>query len=236
MKLTLYISALLVCGSVLFGCARPAAPAQTQAPAKVSETQAPVASVSVTNAGESTAALSPSPARLGSLQADSARSEPEQALVPTLCAPSERVLFACAMKGSTKAVALCASKDVAETRGYLYYAYGTAEHPELVYPARKSPPTDRFKRTHLSFAGNTGGYAYSFANGGVKYIIYAMSGADGLAEHGLMVSKSDSRTPMATHVCREPTVVESGEDDLIDLTLSWNEDAAISRQGLPGRN
>ena len=227
MKLRFYIATLLVCGGSLSGCAR----------SSISPPLSPDARPRTTNAGEPGTA-SDFPDERNSVEAGGVPgSEPVPPLsVPTLCAPSERALFSCAIENTQKAVVICASRDAAETKGYLYYAYGSPGQMELTYPADKSPPMDRFKRTHLTFAGNTGGYAYSFVNAGIKYIVYSVSGTDALEEHGVMVMGDDSRTPLAMHDCREDTVIESEDEDLVNLTIGWKEDTTIARQGLPRRN
>jgi hypothetical protein len=221
-----YIAILLACASGLFGCARQATPDISETPHRASAARMLDQTVSGTRPNDrqnpETAQGDP-----GGIEGPLSRT--------TLCATGERVLFACSIKDSVKSVALCASADVAETRGHLYYAYGTAGRKELRYPAESAPPTARFRRTHLGYAGSTGGYAYSFVIRGIKYVVYSISGANALQEHGVIVTRDDSRKPLASYGCSERTVVESSDKNLVDLTMEWSEDEVIRREGLPGR-
>lgn len=152
---------------------------------------------------------------------------------PSMCAAQESVLFSCETQ-TGKGVSLCASGDVGQHSGYLYYAYGSPAKPEFVFPAEKRPPID-FRRTQLGFAGSTGGYAYSFENGGYRYVVYSISGAAGREEQGVLVSAGEPRTAIASQPCREGSVIEDGEARLLDLTLRWPVDPDIDRHGLPRR-
>ena len=229
-----YITILLTCASALFGCVPQANPDITKAPHGVLDAQVLGQPVSETSSSDLVTADSTARQKPTTAQSDQGEIKGPLSRT-TLCAPRERVLFACAIKTSVKSVALCASEDVAEAKGYLYYTYGTSGRKELRYPADRSPPTHRFRRTHLGYAGSTGGYAYSFVNGGIKYVVYSISGAHELQAHGVIVTRDDSRKPLASYDCRERTVIESSDENLIDLTMDWSEDEVILREGLPGR-
>lgn len=150
----------------------------------------------------------------------------------SMCAAEEAVLFSCeTTKG--KQVSLCASRGVGADQGHLYYAYGSPGNPELVFPGEKRPPTD-FRRTQLTFAGSTGGYAYSFENGGYRYIVYSVSGDEGLEDQGVLITHGDARNAVSALSCSKGSVIE--DDALLDLTLAWPADADLDRHGLPKRN
>ena len=152
----------------------------------------------------------------------------------SMCAAQEAVLFSCeTTKG--KQVSLCASRGVSADQGHLYYAYGSPENPELVFPGEKRPPTD-FKRTQLTFAGSTGGYAYSFENGGYRYIVYSVSGDEGLEDQGLLITHGDARKAVSALSCSKGSVIEDDDTALLDLTLTWPSDADLDRHGLPKSN
>jgi hypothetical protein len=152
----------------------------------------------------------------------------------SMCAGQEAVLFACkTTKG--KLVSICASRNVSADQGNLYYAYGSPAGPELVFPGHRRPPGD-FKRTQLTFAGSTGGYAYSFATGGYRYIVYSVSGAQGLEEQGVMITRGDARKAVAALPCTKGTVVEDDDPALLDITLAWPADADLEQHGLPRRD
>jgi len=152
----------------------------------------------------------------------------------SMCAAQEVVLYSCeTTKGST--VSLCASQGVGADQGYLYYAYGSPGNPELIFPGEKRPPND-FRRTQLTFAGSTGGYAYSFENGGYRYIVYSVSGAEGLEDQGVLITKGDARHAISTLSCSRGSVIEDDDTALLDLTLTWPADADLDQHGLPKRN
>jgi hypothetical protein len=150
----------------------------------------------------------------------------------SMCATQESVLFSCETTAGKRA-SLCASHDAGADRGYVYYSYGSPGEPELVFPAEKRPPTD-FSRTHLTFSGSTGGYAYSFRKDAYRYIVYSISGAEGLEDQGILITRNDPRAPISTLACRQGSVVE--DDALLDLTLTWPPDPDLELHGLPQRD
>lgn len=156
------------------------------------------------------------------------------AAMRSMCAAQEAVVFSCeTTKG--KRVSLCASRDVSADQGYLYYAYGLPGKAELVFPGEKRPPAD-FKRTHLTFAGSTGGFAYSFENGDYRYIVYSVSGAEGLEDQGVLVTKGETRNAISALSCSKGSVIEDDDSALLDLTLTWPADLDLEQHGLPKRN
>jgi hypothetical protein len=150
----------------------------------------------------------------------------------SMCATQESVLFSCETAAGKRA-SLCASHDAGADRGYVYYSYGSPGEPELVFPAEKRPPTD-FSRTHLTFSGSTGGYAYSFRKDAYRYIVYSISGAEGLEDQGILITRSDPRASISTLACRQGSVVE--DDALLDLALAWPPDPDLELHGLPQRD
>jgi hypothetical protein len=152
----------------------------------------------------------------------------------SMCAKQEVVLFSCATSKGKRA-SLCASRGVSAEQGYLYYAYGLPGNPELVFPGEKRAPAD-FKRTQLTFAGSTGGYAYSFENGGYRYIVYSVSGAEGLEDQGVLITKRDARKAISALSCSKGSVIEDDDTALLDLTLTWPADVDLDQHGLPKRN
>ncbi|MGJ7904668.1 hypothetical protein [Lysobacter sp. 1R34A] len=120
--------------------------------------------------------------------------------------------------------------------GYVYFAQGTAGHNDYLFPADKSAPARRFKRTQLGFAGNTGGYAYSFEDGGRKRIFYSVSGEMGLEEQGVMVVADGAEKPETALTCEKDSVVRNEDNVLFKFTRSWDRDAQLDKRGLPPRN
>jgi len=170
------------------------------------------------------------------LQSDKSPSKKGAIAGGSICASDEVVLFSCKIEGSEKVASLCASKDVSDERGHLYYAYGTSQGKEMVFPEGDQPPAKLFKRTQLGFSGNTGGYAYSFEVGSYKYIIYSASGANGFEDQGIMVTRDNAHKPEVSMSCEQDSVVEDEDEKVLDMVLGWDHDAVIESRGLPTRN
>lgn len=191
-----------------------------------------LASVAACAAASGAADLGMKPALAGSRTSAPPKGE---IAAGSICAATEVVLFSCETQ-TDKQASLCASKDVGTDRGYVYYTYGSPAKPELVFPAGKRPPRD-FRRTQLGFAGSTGGYAYSFENAGYRYVVYSISGEEGLEDQGVLVTtRDDPRTAITSLSCRKGSVVEDDGSGLLDLTLGWPGDPDLERHGLPKRN
>jgi len=135
------------------------------------------------------------------------------------------------VQGSNKIVSLCATPSSTDVRRF-YYAYGRPSSIELRYPSGEFP-VDAFSRTHLGFAGNTGGYAYAFKNGGYKYILYSIAGARAYERSGLIVQRDGSARALRDMSCQASTVVETVNDLTRKITREWSHDAEIESAGLP---
>ena len=87
----------------------------------------------------------------------------------TLCARDERVIFSCPVRKPAKIVSVCASKDLAQDRGYLQYRFGLPGKVELEYPRDRKSTQEKFQYTHYfrarfdttSIAFTIDGYEYS---------------------------------------------------------------------------
>lgn len=154
------------------------------------------------------------------------------AIPPTMCLKGDQPVFSCPLAGATKTVSLCAAGDVVKGTGHYYYAYGRdVSHAELTYPA--SGGQGEFTRSHLMFAGNTGGFAYAFASSGFKYVLYSISGADNLENQGLVVFKDGEDKPIKSTRCQAGKVSYAEDRSLIRPTLKWKSDPAIEDHGIP---
>ena len=150
----------------------------------------------------------------------------------SMCASTEQVFFSCPLVGRNKVVSMCAAGDVAHGAVRFYYAYGRPGASELVYPAQGQSTTDPFKRAFLSYAGGTGGYAYSFINGQYKYIVYSVSGA-GVDDGGVRVRRTGDLRAIADMKCRQGKKTEVSSGDIFHITLKWKSDPDIENHGLP---
>ncbi|ALN58155.1 hypothetical protein RDV84_18385 [Lysobacter yananisis] len=153
----------------------------------------------------------------------------------SLCAAGDDVVISCKVAGGAQLLSLCASKGVSDQSGTVYFAQGEAGKPDYVFPADKSAPAGRFKRTQLGFAGNTGGYAYSFEDGGRKRIFYSVSGERGLEEQGVLTVAGDADKAESALGCEPGSVVRNEDDALFKFTRSWDRDERIDQHGLPAK-
>src|SRR6266481_2237194 len=71
--------------------------------------------------------------------------EPQES---TLCAKDERVIFSCPIKRPARIVSVCASKDLANDRGYLQYRFGLPGKIELEYPKDRQSTQAKFQYSH----------------------------------------------------------------------------------------
>ncbi|WP_397606704.1 hypothetical protein [Silanimonas sp.] len=117
------------------------------------------------------------------------------------CGGTELTLFACSLKNG-KSVALCASPDASPTTGYVRYAFGAGESAELRFPDPLDAPGDRFRSTRVLFPSGNGRQAYSFENGGYRYIAYQLWAArDGNAARGGLMVLNARGLPLADQSC-----------------------------------
>lgn len=152
------------------------------------------------------------------------------------CGEHEVAVFSCVIKGSDKAVSLCLADSKSAPAASLRYAFGVLGKPELTFPSMRSPPMrGGFKRAHLMFAGNTGGYAYSFVNADTKYIVYSIAGANGLADSGVVVTPANSRRVIATLACDSGTLTEAASDQIDELDRLLERDEDLETRGLPAK-
>jgi hypothetical protein len=170
----------------------------------------------------------------GATDATAGSKAPAQFIPGSLCAKEESIVFSCPLIKSKKIVSICAAGDTSPHR--FYYVFGRPNSPELVYPAKDSQAQPSFARSFLSFAGNTGGYAYSFSKDGYKYIVYRISGT-GFENGGLMVQKSGEEKPVANLQCQNRKILDKNLDasgkDMFDETGKWPSDEDIKDHGLP---
>ncbi|MEI2455525.1 hypothetical protein [Lysobacter firmicutimachus] len=208
--------------TVLAGCNSPTAPGGESAAASA---PAAAATAPASEADAAPATAAPAATEAAAAPAGDGRS---------LCAANEDIVFACKLGGGQLA-SICASKGANEQSGYVYFAQG-AGRAEYRFPADNSAPAGRFKRTQLGFAGNSGGYAYSFEDAGSKRIFYSISGEAGMQEQGLMTVAAGAATADSVQACESGSVVDDIDDALFKFTRSWGRDDAIDRSGLPAKS
>jgi hypothetical protein len=90
---------------------------------------------------------------------------------PSLCGASEAVIFSCRIKGSTKIVSLCGSKQLTKDTGYLQYRFGRPGAVELTFPEEKLNSQAQFLYNHY-FRSLVDRTEVSFKNSSYTYSIY----------------------------------------------------------------
>lgn len=88
----------------------------------------------------------------------------------TLCAKSERVIFACVLRRPAKIVSVCASKDLTRDTGYLQYRFGSPAKIELEYPKERTGTQQKFEYTHY-FRAQVDLNEINFSVDGVNYSV-----------------------------------------------------------------
>ncbi len=86
----------------------------------------------------------------------------------SLCQANEQTIWSCAVATKNKVASVCASKDLAEDKGYVQYRFGTAVKIELEFPkdrpnSQKSFKYSRYTRplvTMLTLSFENGGFVY----------------------------------------------------------------------------
>jgi hypothetical protein len=90
---------------------------------------------------------------------------------PSHCSPSEAIIFSCRIKGSTKVLSLCGSKELSKDTGYLQYRFGRPGAVELTFPEEKRNSQAQFLFDHY-FRFQVDRTEVIFKNGAYTYSIY----------------------------------------------------------------
>ncbi|HEY8561991.1 MAG TPA: hypothetical protein VIL74_16580 [Pyrinomonadaceae bacterium] len=117
----------------------------------------------------------------------------------SLCRADEQTIWSCATT-KNKIASVCASKDLAEDKGYLQYRFGTAGRIELEYPAERPGSAKKFKYSRYTRPLVTM-LALSFENNGVKYEIHD----DDNSEEKPPVRAASVDVANSSVVCKLPT-------------------------------
>jgi hypothetical protein len=149
----------------------------------------------------------------------------------SLCTQPDQVVLSCPLAKNGKIVSVCAAGNTSPHT--FYYAFGKPQAIEMRYLSDPATSTDSLFRSHLMFAGDTGGYAYSFVNNGIKYIIYTISGRYGFERSGVIVQKQGSLRALANMECSKGKVNETLNDSLFDETTKLKGDRDLEDHGLP---
>jgi hypothetical protein len=136
------------------------------------------------------------------------------AQTPSHCSASEAAIFSCRIKGSTKILSLCGSKQLSKDTGYLQYRFGPPNAVELAFPKEKKDSLSQFLYFHY-FRAQVDRTSVSFKNGGYKYSIYDdYEGEEKPAktDRGVTVDKEEtSPTESRDLKCTGPVISRLGQ-------------------------
>ncbi|WP_152624889.1 hypothetical protein [Xanthomonas sp. GPE 39] len=152
----------------------------------------------------------------------------------SLCKKPDQIVFSCPLVNSKKIVSMCAAGSVVPHR--FYYAFGKPQKIEMNYSLNSSSPSGGLTHSFLGYAGGTGGYAYSFVNGNVKYIIYSVSGKYGFNAGGVLVQEVGDIKALVEMKCAKGDIKEDLDESLLKETLNFKIDEDISGRALLGIN
>ena len=147
------------------------------------------------------------------------------------CDRNEQVVFSCKIEGDV--AYLCASKASGNDAPVIRYLQGPVAQPKLIYSSANAASGKPLRRSHLGFAGGTGGYAYSFEHEDAKYIVYSISGAEAFQRAGVLIAPLNGAHNPDDRPCEQGSLSETEDVALIKSTLSLLSDPDIERKGLP---
>jgi len=110
---------------------------------------------------------------------------PAKIKAKSLCIGEEKIIFSCST--GKKVISLCASPDVSEQKGTLYYRFGVTGKVELSYPKSGDDPKKSFTRGGMMYSGG-GGEFIRFRNDDTMYTVYSEFGK-GWERDGVNVRK-----------------------------------------------
>jgi len=125
---------------------------------------------------------------------------------PTLCAPTENVVWSCRAKKKT--ISVCASRKISASEGYIQYRIGKPGALEMRYPETLAHPRGRFRYT-LYLQGNQ---SLEFTRGGFNYSIVEDLRSP---EDGIIVTKNDADVARIT--CNGGGAIEIQRPDLLGI-------------------
>lgn len=106
---------------------------------------------------------------------------------PSLCRFNETTYFSCSVNGG-KIIAVCGSRIIDESRGYLQYRFGKENAIELTLPNALGHPSKFFTQTQANGGRRQDG-TLTIRNGKFSYTVYHSQGV-GHLENGVLLTKS----------------------------------------------
>lgn len=141
----------------------------------------------------------------------------QPARAPAALCGDARIAFACPLQRQGWA-AVCVASDGS---GHLVGPDG----------GRAASP----RHTRLSFTGGTGGYAFSTEDGGVRRVVYSISGSRGFEEQGYLEQAAGASRARRHDRCQPGSAEAPDDAALLDAIERWPTDVELQTRGLPER-
>ena len=142
----------------------------------------------------------------------------------SLCAPGERVVWSCEIRGQRKWASICSSPELDRSRGYVQYRFGRPRQIELEFPRERVNTQSAFQYSRYTRPLVTY-LKLRFENNGVTYTIsddFNDEERRGRRDAGITIKPSGAnsretslqcRTPPSGSLTRLEEVVPKGEDE-----------------------
>lgn len=134
---------------------------------------------------------------------------------PPACPGAQQAVFSCST--GTKAIAVCASRDITATTGTLHYRFGRPDRVELAYPPSGSDWRAVTRGGTLAFSGG-GGAFLAFDRPPYRYVVYTAIGKGWGRKSGVVVEKHGRR--IASVPCRSPARSDLGPQFFSDAGIA----------------
>lgn len=153
----------------------------------------------------------------------------------THCAPGEHAIFSCVLEGSGRVVSLCMTRaDGRHGKTASRYLAGPLGRPDVVLVEGAPPDVPvQFERTPLTFAGGTGGYAFSVGQGDEVHVLYSISGENQLERRGVMRTDTNVERVLADQSCETASIIETESVDALRAIRAWPTHPRLETSGLP---
>ena len=110
------------------------------------------------------------------------------------CAPDEQVIFSCGIKGSSKVLSVCASRQLTKDKGYIQYRFGAVGKSELEFPSSREGSQTRFSYSHY-FRMQVDRTEVRFTSGKYEYSVFSDYEGDmkpAINESGVRISDTST--------------------------------------------
>src|SRR6266566_2548706 len=138
----------------------------------------------------------------------------------SLCTSNEEAAFSCSLDNG-KTVSLCASSDLSNASGYMYYAFGKKGAIELLFPKEKARSRERFLEGATTQGQLDIDYV-RFVNGGFGYAVYSATNGASFRKEGVIVEKERGKV-ISNLACQDSAMGANAWRKVHDAKLSTDQ-------------